>query len=263
MNIFFLHNLPEKAAQMQADVHIVKMILETFQMLCAALHCCRSPIIWPFDLCKPTHLNHPSTKWVRYSKSHFMWTLKHGISLCEEYYRRYGKIHTYKHKYDKLLQMNIPDFGSVCLSDFDARKLAWIDIPSTLEFIPLAIADDIFDNIATHNDKNELRGISTYKNYYMSKKNTMKRKMYWSKSETLPDIWNEPNETCGDDEHCEHQQKKRKENNSIQKRKRGVDSFYDETCVTKTKRCRTQPLRLEFFDKGMLRVRRQAFGLVC
>ena len=38
MNIFYLHKDPVKAAQVQYDKHVVKMILESAQMLCTAHH---------------------------------------------------------------------------------------------------------------------------------------------------------------------------------------------------------------------------------
>ena len=36
MNIFYLSHCPEKAAQYQYNKHVVKMILETAQLLCTA-----------------------------------------------------------------------------------------------------------------------------------------------------------------------------------------------------------------------------------
>ena len=36
MNIFYLSNCPKKAAQVQYNKHVVKMILETAQVLCTA-----------------------------------------------------------------------------------------------------------------------------------------------------------------------------------------------------------------------------------
>jgi lipopolysaccharide biosynthesis regulator YciM len=38
MNIFYLDKCPEKAARLQYNKHVVKMILESAQMLCAAHH---------------------------------------------------------------------------------------------------------------------------------------------------------------------------------------------------------------------------------
>ena len=38
MNIFYLDKCPVKAAQVQYNKHVVKMILESAQMLCTAHH---------------------------------------------------------------------------------------------------------------------------------------------------------------------------------------------------------------------------------
>jgi len=38
MNIFYLHRDPVKAAKIQYNKHVVKMILESAQMLCTAHH---------------------------------------------------------------------------------------------------------------------------------------------------------------------------------------------------------------------------------
>ena len=38
MNIFYLDECPKKAAELQYNKHVVKMILESAQMLCTAHH---------------------------------------------------------------------------------------------------------------------------------------------------------------------------------------------------------------------------------
>jgi hypothetical protein len=86
MNIFVLSEDPEEAARMQCDKHICKMILESGQMLCAAHEPGEAP--W-----KRTHYNHPCTVWARTSTENYKWLAAHGLYLCEEYTRRYGKVH--------------------------------------------------------------------------------------------------------------------------------------------------------------------------
>ena len=94
MNIFYLDKDPEKAAKLQYNKHVVKMILESAQMLCTAHHHYAEtnyPMVEvPY---KKAHYNHPSTKWVRESESNYMWLYDHMIALGEEYTRRYGKKH--------------------------------------------------------------------------------------------------------------------------------------------------------------------------
>ena len=102
MNLFFLSDDPYEAAAPQADVHVVKMILETLQMLSTAIHYSRSVPVTPFPLYKVTHANHPTAKWVRYSTSYYAWALKHAQALCTKYTRRYNKTHKYQQFYDLL-----------------------------------------------------------------------------------------------------------------------------------------------------------------
>lgn len=90
MNIFYLSNDPEKAAQLQYNKHVVKMILETAQLLCTAHHELGSNINIPY---KATHKNHPSAIWVRSSISAYRWAYEHMLALGKEYTKRYGKEH--------------------------------------------------------------------------------------------------------------------------------------------------------------------------
>jgi len=91
MNIFYLHKDPEKAARYQYNKHVVKMILESAQMLCTAHHCIMGDDAdVPY---KPAHRNHPSTKWARQSGQNYAWLYYHMIELGKEYERRYGKKH--------------------------------------------------------------------------------------------------------------------------------------------------------------------------
>lgn len=88
MNIFVLHENPKIAAQMLCDKHVVKMILETTQMLSTiqAFY----GMDYPYA---PTHTNHPCTIWARQSYTNWEWLFSHGAWLCEEYTYRYGKEH--------------------------------------------------------------------------------------------------------------------------------------------------------------------------
>ncbi|CAM80866.1 pyrimidine dimer DNA glycosylase/endonuclease V [Orientia tsutsugamushi] len=101
MNIFVLHKDPNIAAQMLCDKHIVKMPLETAQLLCSvflvALNNSDSivrtksyTITVPYKL---THCNHPCSIWARISQGNFDWLIKHGQALCKEYTYRYKKEH--------------------------------------------------------------------------------------------------------------------------------------------------------------------------
>jgi hypothetical protein len=88
MNIFYLDSDPFEAATLQCDRHVVKMILESAQLLSTAHHELGS--MAPY---KSTHKNHPSAVWVRRSYLHYAWLYKHFIGLCAEYEARYNKTH--------------------------------------------------------------------------------------------------------------------------------------------------------------------------
>jgi hypothetical protein len=86
MNIFALHIDPKTCASLHADKHVVKMILETAQMLCAAHEIGYAPY-------KRTHYNHPCTQWARKTTANYDWLCRLGLALCDEYTRRYGRRH--------------------------------------------------------------------------------------------------------------------------------------------------------------------------
>ena len=90
MNIFYLDECPDKAARLQYNKHVVKMILESAQMLCAAHHVIGNPDDVPYRL---AHKNHPSTIWVRQNSIHHDWLYDHMRALGDEYTKRYGKTH--------------------------------------------------------------------------------------------------------------------------------------------------------------------------
>ncbi len=90
MNIFHLSSDPYHAAIQQHDRHVVKMILETAQMLSTA---CRVNGKSHPEIYNKTHEKHPCTLWVSRSGQAFDWLVKHGLALCDELEYRFGTIH--------------------------------------------------------------------------------------------------------------------------------------------------------------------------
>ena len=86
MNIFKLDESPVVSAKYACDKHVVKMILESAQMLCSVQPEGTAPY-------KRSFYNHPCTKWVRASARNYEWLLLHAYALCDEYTRRYDKVH--------------------------------------------------------------------------------------------------------------------------------------------------------------------------
>ena len=106
MNIFYLDSDPVKAAQVQYNKHVVKMILESAQMLCTAHHhytelLAQDDSYIPY---KKAHYNHPSTIWCRENSEQYLWLYDHMIALGNEYTKRYKKIHLTIKKCADILQ---------------------------------------------------------------------------------------------------------------------------------------------------------------
>lgn len=111
MNIFMVDKDPVIAAQSLVDKHVVKMILESCQLLSTAhriidgtlytdksktgrnvkrwkLHDAREPVVY-----QATHINHPSAVWCRTSVENYSWLVEHMYALMDEYKYRYHKVH--------------------------------------------------------------------------------------------------------------------------------------------------------------------------
>jgi hypothetical protein len=94
MQVFILDKNPKKSARMLCDKHVVKMVLESAQIL--------STVHWLQDtkyktlIYKPTHVKHPCVIWANDSKKNYQWLLRHLIYLLKEYKYRYNKTHKTK-----------------------------------------------------------------------------------------------------------------------------------------------------------------------
>ena len=86
MNIFLLDHDIERCAQYHCDQHVVKMILESVQILCTVLN--KMGLETPY---KPTHKNHPCVIWVGESFDNFLWLKDLTLFLNDEYLYRFDK----------------------------------------------------------------------------------------------------------------------------------------------------------------------------
>ena len=94
MNIFFLSTKPELAAVYHCDKHVVKMVLETTQMLCTAHRILDGDVAADaMGIYRTAYANHPMTKWVRENQFNYAWTYRLLQALCNEYTHRYNKVH--------------------------------------------------------------------------------------------------------------------------------------------------------------------------
>lgn len=135
MNIFVLDYDTEKCAKFHCDKHVVKMILETTQLLSTVHRVVdgelntimkngRRKKVWTLSdsildstLYQATHINHPCTLWAKESLANYKWLTKLGLDLCDEYTFRYGKIHKCQ-AILKVLEQNMPTLKKSKLSEF-------------------------------------------------------------------------------------------------------------------------------------------------
>lgn len=113
MNIFVLDKDPVVSAQMMCDKHVVKMIVESAQMLSTSHRYSdgvqytdhasngRRIMRWSHPTDESTHiqlyksvmLNHPCTQWTRETSGNYAWLACHALALCNEYELRYDRVH--------------------------------------------------------------------------------------------------------------------------------------------------------------------------
>jgi|TARA_B100001057_G_scaffold251159_1_gene251367 hypothetical protein len=164
MNIFVLHMHPTLAAKQHCDKHVVKMILETAQLLSTAHRFLdgkqdlresstgkTKTKYWELPdsnmegtLYRATMMNHPCAIWVRESDANYTWAYNLFVGLCDEYTHRYGKTH----KTDRLLREAL----------YECPK----NIPKGIGLTPFrqAMPEDV-----KHNDS-----IQAYRQYYLKYK---------------------------------------------------------------------------------------------
>lgn len=154
MNIFAVDSDPGIAARSLVDRHVVKMILESAQLLCAA-HALQGEVpegIWG----SLAWSRHPCAKWTVASRANYGWLLSHAVALAAEYRHRYDRTH--KLEADGMLARleavpPIPDIGQT----------------------PFAEATG---------DIHEGEAIATYRRYYLEHKSHL---MVWTRRE--PPDW--------------------------------------------------------------------------
>ena len=165
MNIFFLDRDPHLAAKMQCDEHVVKMTLESAQMLSTCQH-----LMWQDEVLEPptllyrvTHQNHPCNVWLRQSRGNYRWMYEHFYALATEYTYRFGKTHLSWKKLGNILKL-YP--GGLPNGEF-------VDPPQCMP--------DEFKNSDT---------VVAYRDYYIhGKYTTMKTGMHWRKGRPAPGWW--------------------------------------------------------------------------
>jgi hypothetical protein len=91
MNIFTSDIDPRKAALALDDKRVVKMLLESAQILSSAIFL-NSGLQHP-EIYRPGFLGHPCVIWASQTLGNWQWLYEHFLALCEEYQYRYGRTH--------------------------------------------------------------------------------------------------------------------------------------------------------------------------
>jgi hypothetical protein len=129
MNIFYLHPDPKQCAQEHCDKHVVKMVIEYAQLLSTCHRVLdgtsyigktktgRKAKRWSLPdgrddhLYLASHVKHPDEIWLQQSCGNYQYLYELFSNLCDEYTRRYGKVHETDRKLRNILALhpeNIP-----------------------------------------------------------------------------------------------------------------------------------------------------------
>jgi len=161
MNIFVLDDNIRKCARYHCDQHVVKMILESVQIMCTALN--KKGFTTPY---KSTHMKHPCVLWVEESYDNFIWLSKLTLELNDEYKYRYKK--DSDHNSIKVLtEISEIQFESRGLTEFAQAMPEKFKVPGD--------------------------AVSAYRNFYLGEKMkfakwTRRRKPYWIKDSQILDL---------------------------------------------------------------------------
>lgn len=111
MNIFVLDKDIKTNVKYYTNKHVVKMLLETAQLLSTAHRVLDGDDIIDQVLYKKTHINHPCAKWVRKTNKNYLYGYELFKAINDEFEYRFGKQHLSWTKLGNVLQhppKNIP-----------------------------------------------------------------------------------------------------------------------------------------------------------
>jgi len=219
MNIFGLHRHAIVAASMHCDSHVVKMIVETAQILYTYLRSIKVPLPDVFDNVgnqlpsyESTHASHPCILWLHGGHSHVAWLLSLGLALCDRYTLIYSddktpelKIHATQHHLvalrnhltkdmltsncdaDTWLQ-RLVEFGvKQDLIDKAASKVATFNPPMGCAFGVVCVGDNLIEPVRLEDGRVDYT--ATYVRFYVYKQTSaFKRPMTWARQTEPPPV---------------------------------------------------------------------------
>ena len=92
MNIFVLEDTPEASAASTPDILVGKLLLESAQLLCTAVHYYASHLApeIPYGIAHP---HHPICRWVRDSDENYEYTVAYARALGNQHFMRFKTHH--------------------------------------------------------------------------------------------------------------------------------------------------------------------------
>ena len=160
MNIFVLDRSPRTAAEFLCDVHVVKMILESAQLLSTQDRL--SGLNRGYEI---THANHPCRRCLE-NPANYLWLSAHLGALLREYSRRYRRMH----KTEPLYRMYwMRDFRCMSGGSFAGKLTFPKCMPEEYR-----VGNDGIDDV-----------VASYRSYYRFKQRSLRRFRYTNR--TLPE----------------------------------------------------------------------------
>lgn len=217
---------PRMAARMHANIHVVKMIVETAQLLCNVhrrqRECCLPPYTnkarIPYKDSASGHRKLGSMIWVTESLGNYRWAVQLGLELCKEYNKGRGRAagKTTQHKTQKVLEW---------LRDHEPNFQ--IERRTPVRWKHLAMPPRF---------KKAGSSVQAYRDYYFSKRRTMQ--MVWPAGRAP--VWWEAKRSPKKRKELE-EAKKRKEKTSAAAKKRKASSL-EETSGSMQPPCIATPV---------------------
>lgn len=142
MNVFVLDEDPIKAAQMLCDRHLIKMQLESAQLMSTAYFLLSNT--YSPDMYVPTHRHHPCTVMLTKSAPYIAWLYKHAEGMVEEQQRRWGHQRAHasfaitEHAYQQLKAL--PQCPQACDSQLLIPLAMPADVKGDLKVAPVGLA---------------------------------------------------------------------------------------------------------------------------
>ena len=182
MNLFLLFTSATDAVVALSDQHVVKMILETAQVLYCAHHVIAKDVLdqrlaehnkgrsTALTAYKATHRMHPISVWVRAHAYHYAWACHYGLIMCKEYTLRYGKVHKTEAHLQFLAELGYPAVPKDYVPELPKKQSKeWVyatkGIPDVFFYFPLCMPEEYYVRDADgHYD-----AVQSYQKFYSNK----------------------------------------------------------------------------------------------